>query len=95
MIKIDYNEMYVRNIEGVYMKLSYKKLFKLLIDKEISGIELMNNASISRSSYYKIKNGDNITTEVLLRICRYLDCDISDIVECIHEEESKLDCEKI
>lgn len=55
----------------------------------------MNNASISRSSYYKIKNGDNITTEVLLRICRYLDCDISDIVECIHEEESKLDCEKI
>jgi len=89
------NEIYVRNIEGVYMKLSYKKLFKLLIDKEISGIELMNNASISRSSYYKIKNGDNITTEVLLRICRYLDCDISDIVECIHEEESKLDCEKI
>lgn len=48
MIKIDYNEIYVRNIEGVYMKLSYKKLFKLLIDKEISGIELMNNASIIR-----------------------------------------------
>ena len=95
MIKIDYNEIYVRNIEGVYMKLSYNKLFQFLIDKEISGIELMNNASISRSSYYKIKNGDNITTEVLLRICRYLDCDISDIVECIHEEESKLDCEKI
>ncbi|MCI5643678.1 MAG: helix-turn-helix transcriptional regulator [Peptoniphilus sp.] len=64
------------------MKFSYKKLFKKLIDLEMKSTELMDEAQISKSTFYKIKNGQNVTTDVLLRICNTLDCDISDIVEC-------------
>ena len=62
-------------------KLSYKKLFKRLVDIEMKNTELMDKAKVSRSTFYKIKNGENVTTDVLLRICDVLDCDISDIVE--------------
>lgn len=62
-------------------KLSYKKLFKRLIDIEMKNTELMDKAKVSRSTFYKIKKGENVTTDVLLRICDVLDCDISDIVE--------------
>ena len=44
--------------------------------------ELMEKANVSKSTFYKIKNGQNVTTDVLLRICNTLDCDISEIVEC-------------
>ena len=43
--------------------------------------ELMEKANVSKSTFYKIKNGQNVTTDVLLRICNTLDCDISEIVE--------------
>ena len=62
-------------------KLSYKKLFKRLIDIEMKNTELMDKAKVSRSTFYKVKKGENVTTDVLLRICDVLDCDISDIVE--------------
>lgn len=64
-------------------KLSYKKLFKKLIDIEMKNTELMDKARVSKSTFYKIKNGENITTDVLLRICNVLECDISEIVECV------------
>ncbi len=55
-------------------KLSYKKLFKKLIDKDMKNTELMKKAKVSKSTFYKIKNGDNVTTDVLLRICNVLEC---------------------
>ncbi|HHD3428126.1 TPA: helix-turn-helix domain-containing protein [Streptococcus pyogenes] len=61
-------------------KFSYKKLFKKLIDKDMKNTELMKKAKVSKSTFYKIKNGDNVTTDVLLRICNVLECDISEIV---------------
>ena len=64
-------------------KLSYKKLFKKLIDIEMKNTELMEKAKVSKSTFYKIKNGENVTTDVLLRICDVLECDISEIVECV------------
>lgn len=67
-------------------KLSYKKLFKKLIDIEMKNTELMEKAKVSKSTFYKIKNGENITTDVLLRICDILKCDISEIVECVSIE---------
>ena len=67
------------------LKLSYKKLFKRLIDIEMKNIELMDKAKVSRSTFYKIKNGENVTTDVLLRICDVLECDISEIVECVND----------
>lgn len=65
------------------MKFSYKKLFKKLIDLEMKSTELMDKAQISKSTFYKIKNGQNVTTDVLLRICNTLNCDISDVMECV------------
>lgn len=47
--------------------------------------ELIEKAKLSKSTFYKIKNGDNVTTDVLLRICDVLECDISEIVECIEK----------
>lgn len=64
-------------------KFSYKKLFKKLIDKDMKNTELMKKAKVSKSTFYKMKNGQNVTTDVLLRICNALDCDIEEIVECI------------
>lgn len=68
-------------------KLSYKKLFKKLIDIEMKNTELMDKAKVSKSTFYKIKNGENVTTDVLLRICDVLECDISKIVECVEIED--------
>ena len=67
-------------------KLSYKKLFKKLIDVEMKNFELMEKANISKSTFYKLKNNENVTTEILLRICSVLECDISEIVECVEAE---------
>lgn len=64
---------------------SYKRLFKKLIDLDITNNELMEKAKVSKSTFYKMKNGQNVTTDVLLRICNALDCDIEDIMECIEE----------
>lgn len=70
-------------------KLSYKKLFKKLIDIDMSNAELIEKAGISKSTFYKMKNGENITTEVLIKICDVLECDIADIVECINYRKEK------
>ena len=66
-------------------RLSYKKLFKKLIDLEMKNTELMEKVKMSKSIFYKIKNGENVTTDVLLRICNVLECDISEIVECVND----------
>lgn len=68
-------------------KLSYKKLFKMLIDIDMTNSELMEKAKISKSTFYKMKNGENITTDVLLRVCDVLKCDVSDIVECVRKDK--------
>lgn len=71
-------------------KFSYKKLFKKLIDKDMKNTELMEKAKVSKSTFYKIKNGDNVTTDVLLRICNVLECDISEIVECVNDSSEEM-----
>ena len=71
---------------------SYKRLFKKLIDLDMTNNELMEKAKISKSTFYKLKNVQNITTDVLLRICNALDCDIDEIVECI-KIQSEFDTE--
>ena len=71
-------------------KFSYKKLFKKLIDKDMKNTELMKKAKVSKSTFYKIKNGKNVTTDVLLRICNVLKCDISEIVECVNDSSEEI-----
>ena len=82
MYEISYRK---NNLEG-YMELSYKRLFKKLIDLDMQHNELMEKANVSRSTFYKLKNGENVTTDILLRICDALDCDISEIMECIKND---------
>ena len=65
------------------MKMSYKKLWKLLIDKQMKKSDLRKNAGISSSSLAKLTKDENVTTEVLAKICRELKCDVSDIMEFV------------
>jgi len=62
------------------MRFSYNKLWKLLIDRDLSKKELAEKSSISVTSVAKLKKGANVNTEILLKICTALGCDISDIV---------------
>lgn len=68
---------------------SYKKLFKKLIDLDMTNNELMKKSKVSKSTFYKIKNGQNVTTDVLLRICNALECNIEDIIEINDIKEVK------
>ena len=52
--------------------------------------ELMEKTKVSKSTFYKIKNGENVTTDVLLRICNVLECDISEIVECVNDSSEEI-----
>ena len=65
------------------MAASYKKLWKLLIDKDLKKKDLAKIANISNYTVTKLTRGDNVTTDVLGRICEALDCSIEDIMEII------------
>ena len=67
------------------MQLSYKKLWKLLIDRDLSKADLRDAAGVSSASIAKLANGSNITTDVLLKICTALDCKVEDIIETIKD----------
>ncbi|HEQ4769818.1 helix-turn-helix domain-containing protein [Streptococcus pyogenes] len=65
------------------MRFSYNKLCKLLIDKGWTKTKLRQEAGISSSTIAKLGKGENITTDILLKICIALDCKIEDIVEIV------------
>ena len=67
------------------MAVSYKKLWKLLIDKDIKKKDLSALAGISPATITKMGKGGHITTEVLLKICTALECGVNDIMEIIPE----------
>lgn len=67
------------------MYFSYKKLWKLLIDRDIRKKDLAAMAGISNSSVTKLTNNENVTTDVLLKICNALNCELSDILEIVRE----------
>ena len=71
------------------MRFSYNKLWKLLIDKGMNRQDLKRVSGISSTCIAKLGKGENVTTDVLLRICIALNCDISDIVECVEETLDK------
>ena len=67
------------------MSVSYNKLWKLLIDKKMKKKELSQAAGISNSLIAKLGKNENVTVDVLVRICNALECNIDDIVELIPE----------
>lgn len=63
------------------MAVSYKKLWKLLADRGMKKKELCEAAGISHASMAKLGKNENVTTDVLVKVCTALKCDISDIME--------------
>lgn len=68
------------------MSVCYKRLWKLLIDKDIKKKELCEKAGISPSSLTKMGKGGHVTTEVLAKICSALDCTVDDIMEVLPKD---------
>ena len=67
------------------MHISYNKLWKMLIDKNVKKSDLRDKAGISSASIAKLGKGDNITTDVLIKICEAMDCHLDDIMETVDE----------
>ena len=65
------------------MTISYNKLWKLLIDKGMKKGELQKRAQISASSIAKLGKNENVNTDILIKICIALDCELSDIMELV------------
>lgn len=71
------------------MHISYNKLWKLLIDKGMNKQDLGKIANISPASIAKLGKGANVTTDVLLKICEALGCNLEDIIETVKENNNK------
>ena len=70
------------------MEVSYKKLWKILIDKDMKKKDLQAAAGISWASVTKLSKGETVSMEVLRKVCKTLNCDIGDIMELIPTEEN-------
>lgn len=71
---------------GLFMTISYKKLWKLLIDKDMKKKDLQQLAGISAASVTKLGKNENVNTEIIEKICTALRCDVSDIMEMTEEK---------
>jgi len=69
------------------MAVSYKKLWKLLIDHDMKKKDLAEKTGISSYTIAKMTKGENVTTDILVRICKTLNCNIEDIMEIVDIEE--------
>lgn len=67
------------------MKISYKKLWILLIEKDITKPQFRRDLEIATGTMSKLNKGEEVALSVLRRICEYLDCDIGDICEFVKE----------
>ena len=68
------------------MAVSYKKLWKLLIDKDMKKKDLRIATGMTTTALAKLGKNEHVNTEILAKICKVLDCNIEDIVEVIDEE---------
>ena len=78
------------------MKLSYKKLWIMLVERDMKKTEFAKKAKISSASLAKLGKGANVTTDVLVKICEELKCDIGDICEIVADDviDDKADTSK-
>jgi len=63
------------------MEVSYKKLWKLIIDKDMTNVEVRRAAKISPATFTKLKKNEVVSLDILIKICKILDCDIGDVIE--------------
>lgn len=68
------------------LSISYKKLWKLLIDRDMKKKDLREAAGISTASMAKLGKNENVNTDILIKVCKALNCDISDIMEIVKDK---------
>lgn len=69
------------------MKVSYDKLWKMLIDKKMKKYQLREQAHISSNSVAKLSKNEFVSMEILMKICKTLDCNIGDVCEFVNDED--------
>ena len=70
------------------MRISYKKLWVLLAEREISQVAFRRDLNIATGTMTKLRRNEEVAVSILLRICEYLDCNIGDICDAVKEEQS-------
>jgi len=68
------------------MGVSYKRLWKLIIDKDMTNVQVRKAAKISPAIFTKLKKCETVSMDVLLKLCSVLECEFEDIVEIVREE---------
>ena len=71
------------------MIISYKKLWNLLIDRDMKKKDLQQIAGVSSASITKLGKNENVNTEIIAKICTALNCDVSNIMEIVPDEDEK------
>ena len=77
--------LFIKEQEAYKMRISYNKLWKMLIDQNMNKRDLAEKSGVSTASIAKLSKGANITTDVLLKICESMNCHIEDILETIDD----------
>lgn len=85
MFGCTYEFVSICRVLGGNMKISYKRLWKLLIDRDMKKKDLAETAGISSASIAKLGRNENVNTDILLKICVALKTDISDIMEIVSD----------
>ena len=70
------------------LRISYKKLWVLLAEREISKVAFRRDLNIATGTMTKLRRNEEVAISILLRICEYLDCNIGDICDAVKEEQS-------
>ncbi len=70
------------------LRISYKKLWVLLAEREISQVAFRRDLNIATGTMTKLRRNEEVAISILLRICEYLDCNIGDICDAVKEEQS-------
>lgn len=73
------------------MRVSYNKLWKLLIDKRMSKSEIRDAVNMSSNTLAKMGKEETVSMEVIMRICKELKCDVGDIIEILPDEKEKME----
>jgi DNA-binding Xre family transcriptional regulator len=71
------------------MMVSYKKLWKLLIDKDMMKKDLQKQAGISWATMTKMSKGETVSTEVLMKVCKVLQCNVGDIIDFVETDNNE------
>ncbi len=76
-------------MEAERMSMDYRKLWKLLIDRNMMKKDLREMAGISTNAMAKMTKGGDVSTQILCRICKALNCELNDIVDIVRDEKPK------